>query len=96
MEISHQGKTYVVDGKPLKEPYTHYEPVPQYQNDKRNFEPYKVPEGTFWMMGDNRNNSQDSRFWGPLPRWRIIGKAWAGYYPLSRIGLMNHKFGTPE
>lgn len=94
--ISHADDTLHVEGKPLKEPYVQYLKTAHYVNDKRTFTEMKVPADTFWMMGDNRNNSQDSRFWGPLPRWRIIGKAWAGYWPLRRVGLMSHRFGPAE
>ena len=95
--ISHQDDRLTVDGKRLREPYTQYVNVPgMYTNDKRSFSDYKVPDGCFWMMGDNRNNSADCRYWGALPRWRIIGKAWAGYFPFNRMGLMKHEMGKPE
>lgn len=94
--VSHQDDTLYKNGKPLKEPYTQYLPLSAiYASDRRNFAERTITPGTFWMMGDNRNNSQDSRYWGELPRWRIIGKAWAGYWPLNRIGLMNHEIGKP-
>jgi signal peptidase I len=50
--------------------------------------PIKIPPGHYFMMGDNRANSKDSRFWGPIPRSWIIGKAFATYWPPDRIGLL--------
>ncbi len=50
-------------------------------------QPYKVPAGEYFMMGDNRLDSNDSRVWGPVPSKDIIGKAFFIYWPLSRIGL---------
>jgi signal peptidase I len=47
----------------------------------------KIPPGYYFMMGDNRGESDDSRFWGPIPRAWIIGKAFATYWPPDRIGL---------
>jgi signal peptidase I len=46
----------------------------------------KIPEGHFFMMGDNRGQSDDSRFWGPLPEEQLIGKAFGSYWPPNRIG----------
>jgi signal peptidase I len=47
-----------------------------------------VPRGEYYMMGDNRPDSEDSRFWGPVPRAWIIGKAFLTYWPPDRIGLL--------
>jgi signal peptidase I len=46
-----------------------------------------IPADHYFMMGDNRGQSDDSRFWGPVPRDWIIGKAFATYWPPNRIGI---------
>ena len=48
----------------------------------------RVPADHYFMMGDNRGSSDDSRFWGPVPRDWIIGEAFATYWPPKRIGLL--------
>jgi signal peptidase I len=47
-----------------------------------------VPEGDYYMMGDNRSDSLDSRFWGPVPRSWMIGEAFLTYWPPDRIGFL--------
>jgi signal peptidase I len=49
--------------------------------------PIKIPPGHWFMMGDNRGNSDDSRFWGPVPTSWIIGQAIITYWPPDRIGI---------
>jgi len=67
-----------VNGKLLDEPYAHFllnaTDVPA-TDVRRNFGPVTVPPGHYFMMGDNRDNSEDSRYWGFLPREHVKGKA---------------------
>jgi signal peptidase I len=48
--------------------------------------PFRVPAGQYFVMGDNRTDSSDSRYWGTVPRSSIIGRAFFTYWPLGRIG----------
>ena len=50
--------------------------------------PITIPADRYFMMGDNRGASDDSRFWGPVPRDWIIGEAFLTYWPPDRIGLL--------
>jgi signal peptidase I len=71
------GRLVYINDKPLEENYTQYiDPGSVYQR----FGPYNVPEGQYFCMGDNRDNSQDSRFWGFVPRDYFIGKALVIYW----------------
>ena len=73
-----KGLVYLND-KPIVEKYI-AEP-PKYQ-----WGPYRVPENQYFVMGDNRNNSNDSSRWGFLPKQNIIGRAVVRFWPLERIG----------
>ncbi len=71
-----------VDGAPLDEPYTHGKPTEPLTLAM----PYNVPEGSVWLMGDNRTNSTDSRAFGPVQLSDVHGKAVFRYWPIDRIG----------
>lgn len=55
------------------------------EKDYRNYGPVVIPEDNYFVLGDNRNNSEDSRFWGFVPQKNIIGKAILIFWPLNRI-----------
>jgi signal peptidase I len=71
------GRTVSINGKPLEEKYTQYIDA---ESVYGRYGPYDVPPGQYFAMGDNRDNSQDSRFWGFVPRDHIIGKALVIYW----------------
>jgi signal peptidase I len=74
-----------VNGAPLDEPY-----VTQNQTcgDCNLPEEITIPPGHFFMMGDNRGSSSDSRVWGPVPEEWIVGNAFFTYWPIPRIGVL--------
>jgi signal peptidase I len=73
----------------VREQDSYIRPCAQPSSPGCNFpKPIKIPAGHWFMMGDNRGESDDSRFWGPVPRNWIIGGAFATYWPISRIGFL--------
>lgn len=70
-----------VNNKPLNEPYLHLS-----WHDERAAE--RIPDDKVYVLGDNRDNSNDSRIWGELPIESIQAKAWFRYWPLDRMGVI--------
>jgi signal peptidase I len=73
--IYSSGDTIYINGRPLAEPYLpHVDPLGRPIPDASRSHPYRVPPGEFYMMGDNRAISCDSRYWGPIEGSSIVGK----------------------
>jgi signal peptidase I len=75
---AHDGKVFV-NGKAINEPYL----GPGITTGP--LEPQKIPANHYWVMGDNRGNSKDSRFFGPIDKSLIIGRAFVRVWPVSRF-----------
>jgi signal peptidase I len=91
--LSLRGGAVYIDGRRLEEPYVarrdgETEPTAAFAGTGRPWSlerPYTVPTGHYFLMGDNRVVSDDSRDWGPAPRREIVGMAFLTYWPLSRL-----------
>jgi signal peptidase I len=78
-----RGVGYVyINGRKLDEPY-----LEQARRSGETYGPTKIPNNGYFMMGDNRSQSCDSREWGSVPRGNLIGKVFATYWPPTRISL---------
>jgi signal peptidase I len=82
-----RNKQVYVNGKPIDEPYVHFLSPPSAADQeitsadvREHFDPVTVPPDHYFVMGDNRDNSQDSRYWGFLPRGYIKGEALLIYW----------------
>lgn len=71
----------IVNGTPVAEPYVRYP-------DQRTFAAVTVPAGALYVLGDNRADSDDSRFWGFVQRRDVLGKAMLGIWPLAHLGSL--------
>lgn len=80
-EIRVEGGRLYIDGVALDEPYLIMEP--HYEGE------WVVPEGSLFVLGDNRNNSSDSHNWGTVPMENIVGEALLVYWPPNSWGLVN-------
>jgi signal peptidase I len=85
------GRVYINGSDtPLDEPYLKEE----YLVGSRDFGPYTVPEGSYFMLGDHRNNSADSRVWTNtcVKEEKIMGKALFIYYPFNHISWLDQDY----
>lgn len=69
-----------VNGVQLHEPYI-------MRTDTDDMEPFPVPPDSFFVLGDNRRDSNDSRDWGAVPLDNMVGRAWVRYWPITEIGV---------
>ncbi len=87
--IEIKDKQVYIDGEPIQEDYKFHNDSQVFTKNgyyhyddviRDNFDPLTVPPGHCFVMGDNRDNSQDSRYWGSLPLHLIKGRPWAIYF----------------
>lgn len=81
-KVEVKGERVYVNDQPLRENYI--EDKPNYS-----FGPVTVPANQYLVLGDNRNNSYDSHYWGYVPRDKIIGRAIVRFWPLNRVGELD-------
>jgi len=91
-------KKVYINGKPIDEPYVQFlsppsnDPTPHRDDVREEYGPVTVPAKTYFMMGDNRDNSQDSRYWGFLDQSYIKGQALFIYFSIDENASMGSLF----
>lgn len=80
-KVEIRNRTTYVNDKPIYEPYVQEKSIKDYG-------PVTVPSDSVFVMGDNRNNSDDSRYWGFLPTENITGRTLFRYWPFDQIGAL--------
>ena len=86
----HGGHVYI-DGTQINEPYLYTEPPdpsPQPTTVQGDQHTWVVPQGDVFLMGDHRQNSEDSRTFGTVAESQVIGRAWLRYWPLDTFGIL--------
>jgi signal peptidase I len=78
--FAEHGGTVFIDGRRLAEPYVK-------DRDSQDVGTKTIPAGTYFVLGDNRPSSCDSRAWGPLPKGNVIGRVVATYWPTGRLEI---------
>lgn len=95
VEMFHGVYHVYVNGKMLNEPYiaeAPNQPFPADCADPKTCTPHVVPPHDLFVMGDNRNNSYDSRMWGDLPLSDMIGHALISYWPISHLAFLPNQY----
>ena len=87
VDINDEDGLVYVDGEPLSEPYV--DGKPSYRLAGGVVYPYTVPEGHVWVMGDNRTNSQDSRFFGSVPVSTVEARGLVVLWPFDEMRLLS-------
>ena len=80
----------LIDGEPLDEPFLMEARTRKYRTS--NFGPVEIPEGHYFLMGDNRDDSNDSRRVGTVPEEKVIGRARYIMWPFERVGAVDDNF----
>lgn len=75
--------TVFINGRKLEEGY-----VGEEYRDRQSHAPLVIPPDQYYVLGDRRNSSNDSRVWGPVPQQYIYGKAVFAYWPVDRLGFL--------
>ena len=80
--ISSENGHVFIDGRPLEEPYLEAGTLTE------NLPPTLVPEGMIFVMGDNRGDSRDSRYFGPIDEDLVVGRAFVRIWPVTHLGFL--------
>jgi signal peptidase I len=89
-----KGQRLYVDGRGIDESYAVFGSLPT-DDPRRDFGPYTVPPEHVFVLGDNRDQSYDSRFWGPLPLGDVKGKVVEVYFSRGEGGVRWKRLGAP-